>query len=336
MAFENITVTQYDTDSGTVAGPDSTAAMQVQLSLTGVAAGAALAVIGTVVITSGWPYAQLTSVSDSNGDTWGEIRHFNSGVAEDTTFYTSARHVFALCTASDGGNVTVTLNFNGVYPFGGAIESVPSSKGVQYNLALVEIPGMRTSSPIDVAATDVVTSGTTTEVVTGALSQTDNLILYSHGTWVSYSGAPASFTSMLSANNGAIIGGLLAYRKITSASSQTITHTHGSAASAVGGWAIVLRAAETAGGTYRYKLQLDPTTFDETDTNLTVYIWRNSAFDTGIAEKYTGQAGETDGSILITTGLPSNLTSSDVITFLVVSGDGTTRAGPGVGTVEAV
>jgi len=336
MAFENIQVAQSVTAFGTTVGPGSTTAMTFTMSLTGVAANSALLLVGSMVMKDGWPYAFATSVS--GGGTWSTPVHFNCGVFEGT-FNTSARQVYAIAENVSAGDKTITVSVNGVGSLTGSPSplSVASTNGVQYRLALIEISDARGSSAIDKVVTAVVNTGTTTSLDTGALTQTDNIQIWTHGTYVSYSGVPSGFTSLMTASNpsDSIHGTVIAHRKVTSAASTTVSQTHGTAATAVGGQLIVIRAAEVTGATYRYKFLLDSTQFTSADTGLEVHVWRNGEPYTTLAERYTGLAGNATAGTLYVTGVPENVALTDTIKAKVFN---TADASIGyiTGTVEAV
>jgi len=337
MAFADIQVLQSTTASGTTVGPDSAAAMTVDLSLTGVTAGSTLLVVGTMFLTTGWPYAKATSVA-SSGDTWSTPVKLDNGFSEGDVFYSATRSFYAVAANVGGGNDTVTVSFNGADPFNAdATESVPSTKGVQYRLALIEIGDARTAAPIDTVVTKRVVSGTTTAVTTGVLAQTDNIQVWVHGLNTSYSGVPSGFTSLITKSNGedSIHGAVVAHRKVTSATSTTVTQTHGSVATAVGGFLITLRAADSGGGSVRYKFLMDTTNFTSSDTAVEVHVWRNSEPYTGTAERYTGLTGDAvAGTLYVTTDLPPNVSVGDTIKAAIFNA---TDASVGyvTGTVES-
>lgn len=338
MPYANIQVAQSDTDFGTTVGPNSSAAMDVTLSLIGVTANSTLVVVGTMFLTSGWPYAKCSGVA-STGDTWSTPAVLSNGYSNSGTFYTAARSFVSVASGVTSGNKTVTVSFNGSDPFNGeATQSVESTKGVQYRLALIEITNARTSGAIDLIVSNVVTSGTSTAVVTGELAQTDNIQIWCHGTYTGYSGVPSGFTSLMTKSNGddSLHGAVIAHRKVTSSASTTITQNHTETTTAVGGFVIVIKAADASGVTYRYNFQLDPAEFTSADTGIEAHVWRNGESYEVVAERYTGLSGDaTAGTLLITTGLPTNVDVTDTIKADLFN---TTHASAGkvTGTVEAV
>lgn len=338
MAFENISVLQSSVESGTLTGPGDASAMTVDLALTGVTAGSALLLVGTAFLTSGWPYVKMTSVA-STGDVWTTPVKYDLGFDNGGTFFNAGRGFYAIAADADGGDTTVTVSFNGADPFSGeATQSVEAAKGVQYHLALIEIALARTAAPVDLVVSNKVTTGTDTSVTTGVLTQTDNVQVWVHGLFTSYSGVPSGFTSLLTTSNGTggLPGTVIAHREVSSAASTTVSQTHGTVDTAVGGFLITVRAAETGGSTYRYKFLLNSSTFTSADTSVEAHVWRNGEPYAKVAERYTGLAGDgTAGILYITSGLPADALATDTIKAAIFNG---TDASVGYvsGTVESV
>lgn len=338
MAFANIQVAQSVSASGTTTGPGTASAMTVNLNLTGVTAGSTIVVVGVMFLTSGWPYAACTGVT-STGDTWSAPVKVDAGYDNTNTFFNASRLFYSVASNVTSGSKTITVSFNGVDPFNSeAIQTVEVTKGVQYRLVAIEITNARTTGALDAMVENKTATGATTDVVSGLLDQTDNIQIWVHGAYTSYSGAPSGFTPILTKSNGddAIIGGIVAHRKVTSSASTTVSQGHGTVTTSVGGMLITIKAADAAGATYRYKFLLDPATFTSADTAVEAHVWRNGEPYAVVAERYTGLTGDaTAGTLLITTGLPSNVAATDTIKAQVFN---TTDASVGyvTGTVEAV
>lgn len=298
MAFANVQIKSVATLKDLPAAGVTTA----QITLTGVTAGSLLVISGSYYI-SGGVSSSLLSVADTQTNTWGNINNFRpDGVA---LIFSAMAHNVA------SGDTTITATFT----------SHANSRRISW--AAFEITGAKTSDALEKQVTNTSpVSSTSTSVTTGTLAQTDNLLLFNHGTWTNSSGgAPSGWSSHLTHANGVdgYIGAQISSLKVTSVSTLTPTVTHSLTGTTNGAQVLVIQA--TTAGALRYKFQLNPATFTSADTDLTVYVWRNGAPDSVLAEKYTGLSGDaTIAGDLYITSPPVGATVNDSITGAIYNG----------------
>lgn len=286
MAFENIAVRQAP--STVVSADDAT----VTLSIT-VAAGSTLILIGGAV--NGVTY----QTSLLNSATYG-ANAFGTPVNLRTGSQYLANVFVAVAENVSAGTYTVTGNFS-------------QSSNNKVSMACIEIEKPVTSSGTTTPVTGAGTAGATSTSTssTGALAQTDNIIVGCaagpFGTPVN----PAGYSSVLTQANGTYLGCQISYKKVTATDAVTFTVDHESGGTP-GAIALAVLAA-TAGGTKQYKFLLDATAFTSSDTGITGYVWRNGAPDNVLAEKYTGLEGDAVAGTLIITGVPAAAETTDTV-----------------------
>jgi hypothetical protein len=291
MSFANISVLNVVTDKLLPAAGVATA----ELTLTGVTAGSLLLITGSYYI-SGGVSANLLSVADTQSNTWSNINNFRpDGIAL----------VFsAIAMNATAGNTTITATFT----------SHANSRRIAW--AAFEIGGALTASAIDQLVTNTSPSGSTsTSVTTAALAQTDNLLIFTHGTWTNSSGgAPSGWTSHLTHANGVdgIIGTQISSRQVTSTAGVTAAVTHSTTGTTNGAQIIVLKAALAS--SIRYRFELDDTTLTSSDTGITGFVWRNGSPSSVLAEEYTGLSGDATAGRILITAIPVGVSLGDSIT----------------------
>jgi hypothetical protein len=136
------------------------------------------------------------------------------------------------------------------------------------SLVLLEIEKAALSSALD-GDTNIGTSGSnatsTSSDATGALSQTDNMLVLACGGWFGAPSNPTGWTSQLTQENGAYIGLQVSTKRVTATTTQTGTVSH-EATPAASAQLLVFKAAQTA--TLRYKFLLDSGTFTSADSSI--------------------------------------------------------------------
>lgn len=310
MAFEAIAVRQ--SKAFTVTGEDTSVAATLDSA---VAAGSTLVIIGTEASTDGL-VAILSSVSDTSTNTWGTPTNTRTaGAYAPNTFACVAENVAS-------GSPTVTMTFGG---------SDGNTNKVSFTLIEVENPV--TSSGVDKLVTGTASGSTSTSTsATGALTQTDNLVILAAGGWFGTPSNPSGWTNIQSVMNGAYMGSLVCHKTVTATDSITGTVAH-EAAAATSAIMLVIKAA-TAGSALQYTFTFDTSTFTSADTGITGYVWRNATPDQAAAQRFTGLAGDaTAGTLHITDDLPSGLSVSDTIYGIFYNG--TDTSGLVSGTVES-
>jgi len=309
MAFQAIAVRQYKSDPLTAQGANPTIALD-----SAVAAGSTLLLIGAAYRKDTGQTTLLNSVADGT-NTWGTPTNVrSSGSYSPNVFCAIAENVSA-------GSPTVTATLNQA-----------ASNFVSWSL--IEIEKCVTSSGVMTPVTGTASSGTTTSTAaTGALAQTDNLVVVCAGGYFGTPSNPSGFTSLLTQmNNGAYVGAQVSYKTVTATDSLTGTVTH-DATSGSSALLVVIKAA-TAGSALHYKFQLDASAFTSADTGITGFVWRNATPDAAAAQRFTGLAGDANaGDLIIATGLPSGIAVSDTLYGIFYNGNDT--SGLIAGVVEA-
>ena len=292
MAYQAIAVRQVKSE--TKASPQTNTITITPASA--VAAGSTLVLVGGARDTNTGQTVLLNSVSDTSSNTWGSP----TNVRLSTSWDPNAFLAIAENVASGTPTLTATFNRNGY-------NSVTWS--------LFEIEKVVTSSGADktVTGTATGTTGTISTSATGALTQTDNLvILVVSGYTITWDNPAGWSIAINKSNEGTMIGTIIAYKTVAATDSITGTVTHASCAAETSAIMVVLKAA-AAGATLQYKFQLNPSTFTSADTGITGYVWRNGNPDEVLAEKYTGLKGDaTDGDLIIT-GIPVAAEVTDTI-----------------------
>jgi hypothetical protein len=296
MAYANIQKTQAVTATATPAGATSA------LTLTGVSAGSCLLILGSYYITSGIT-CELLSVADTQTNTWAVTENNQDAAGPGAILFAAVAHNVA------AGDTTITATFT----------AHANTRRIAW--AAVEISGAKTSAAVSLVATGNAIAGVSSvAITTGALAQTDNVLLACYGVWANWnngiSDPGGSWTQILKNSNGTdgACGVLIGDTKVTSLSSRTVT---GSSSSAPGlattGFVLAVQAAET--GAYKYVFDnFDPADLTSSDTGITALVYRNGDYTNTIPEVYTGLTGSaTDGTLEIATGVPVDVALTDTI-----------------------
>lgn len=260
-----------------------------------VAAGSTLVLVGGARDANTGQTVLLNSVSDTSANTWGSPTNVRlSSSYNPNAFLAIAENVAA-------GTPTLTATFN-------------RSTSNSVTWALFEVEKVVTSSGADktVTGTSTASTGTVSTSATGALTQTDNLVILCASAYTTTWNNPAGYTIAINnSHTSAAIGTLIGYKTVAATDSLTGTVTFASTAVEASAIMVVLKAA--SGSALQYKFQLNPSVFTDADTGVTGYVWRNGNPDEVLAEKYTSLEGDaTDGDLIIT-GVPSGAALGDTI-----------------------
>lgn len=283
-----------------------------------VLAGSLLVVIGAGLRRGLYAYSHLTSISDTQSNTWQSIVTQGSGAAASvwTTYAMNAT----------AGATTLTLAFTGS----------DNSLGV----VAFEVTGALTTGALDQtkAATTAASGTPTATTSTGAsstLAQANNLVFLIAAGALGLPTNPAGWTEYLSTQNGANLIGCQICAKVTAATTAiTGTVEHADATAERNALLAVFKEGAAA-PTKRYKFQFDSAAFTSADTGITGYVWRNATPVTGTAEEYTSLVGAsaTAGDLYISS-IPAAAAVSD--TVLGIFSNGTDTSGLVSGAVEEV
>lgn len=296
MAYADVQKRQAVTDLATPAGATS------QLTLTGVAAGSCLLIVGSYYITTGIT-CELLSVADTQTNTWVVTENNQDAAGPGAILFAAVAHNVA------AGDTTITATFT----------SHANTRRIAW--AAIEISGAKTAGAVSLVATGDAAAGVSSvSVTTGALAQTDNVLICCFGVWANWnsgiSDASGAWTQILknsngtSGTNGVLIGDV----KVTSLASRTVTGGSSSAPGlATTGFVLAVQAAET--GTYKYVFDnLDPDEFTSADTGITALVYRNGDYGDTFPEVYTGLVGSaTAGTLEIDAGLPADVALTDTV-----------------------
>lgn len=289
-------------------------------------AGSTVVVIGGATRHATSQGAVLTGVADNSGsNTW--------GAPENTRASDSYNPNGFVCVAQNvaAGTPTITLTFDAV-------------NGNRISGVLYEIIGAPSSAAVEEILEGVGTGAyTTTTNTSGTLSQADNLVIGMGTGWFGDPAGTAGYTATLDQTNGinSYLGCWVGHKTIAETTPLSYTQSHPeTAVSNTSVIAIIIKQA-AAGASYRYKFKLRSDTFTSADTNVNLYVWRNSGPDGVLAEAYTGLTGDaTAGDLVvpsatIAAAYPSAVVAgTDTITGIAwVTGGNTT--GLMTGTVEA-
>lgn len=310
MSFQAIAVRQARAFA--LSGQTGTVALTFDSA---VLAGSALVVIGTSVRSDTGQTTLLSSAS--GGATWGSATN-----AQGSGSYTPNAFAAVGVNAS-AGSPTVTLTLN-------------QAASNRVSCTLLEIEKVPTSAVVDKTVTGTNTAdATVSTAATGLLTQTDNLLILCGGGYIGIPSNPSGWVSHQTQQNGTFIGCQVSSLKVTSTASVVGSVTGDTAGLGKSAVMLALKAAAVVGGPY-YEFLLRSDTFTSADTGLEAFVWRNGDPDVVVAEKYTGLAGNaTAGKLLISSGLPVGVTTSDTIRGLVrVSGGTGDTSGIITGTVK--
>jgi hypothetical protein len=275
-------------------------------------AGSTIVVIGGAARHLDSQGAVLTGVADNSGsNTW--------GTPENTRAAASYNPNGFVCVAQNvaAGTPTITLTFDAV--------NANRISGVLY-----EIIGAPSSSAIEEILEGVGTGAYTTSTNTsGTLSQADNIVIGMGCGWFGNPADTAGYTATLDQTNGvsSYLGCWVGHKVISATTALSYTQSHPeSAVNNSNVIAIIIKQA-AVGVTYQYKFRLRTDTFTSADTNVNLYVWRNSGPDGVFAELYTGLAGDaTAGDLIVpSSSIPASVASTDTITGIawVTSGETT-------------
>lgn len=296
MAYADVQKRQAVTGLATPAGATS------QLTLTGVAAGSCLLIVGSYYITTGIT-CELLSVADTQTNTWVVTENNQDAAGPGGILFAAVAHNVA------AGDTTITATFT----------SHANARRIAW--AAIEISGAKTAGAVSLVATGDAAAGVSSvSITTGALAQTDNVLICCFGVWANWnsgiSDASGAWTQILKNSNGTsgTTGVLIGDVKVTSLASRTVTGASSSASGyATTGFVLAVQAAET--GTYKYVFDnLDPDEFTSADTGITALVYRNGDYENTFPEVYTGLAGSaTAGTLEIDTGLPADVALTDTV-----------------------
>lgn len=312
MPFQAIGVRQHNLLPETAVGLSRTR------TLSNVAAGSTLILIGSAVYNGGAePAPYLNAVSDTSGNTWTNLtRTRSSGAYSPQVFCAIANNVAA------AASLTVTAQFLGT-------DDLLNN----YTWGVIEVE-KAAASALEGSITPVLTTASainTTLGPTGTLSQTDNLLLAVVGGWIGDPSSPAGWNELISQTNGETnrIGLQVSAKTIATTDPQTVTVGHDTA-SGGSGFIIVLKAA-AAGGTIRYRFSgFNPAVVNSGLTGVEAHVWRNGAPWNKLAERYEGLAGDDSGAFIIDSGLPGDVAVGDSVTANFRSASGFSDDAAGV------
>ena len=303
---------KLESTSGTLTSPQTVAFDSAVL------AGSLLVVIGAGLRRADYIYSHLTSISDTQSNTWQSIVTQGSGSAA-SVWMTYAMNATA-------GATTLTLSFTG------SDNSIAA--------CAFEVTGALTSGALDQtkAATTAASGTATTTSSTGAsstLAQANNLVFLIAAGALGIASNPAGWTEYLNNQNGANLIGCQISAKVTAATTAiTGTVEHADATAERNALLAVFKEGAAA-PTKRYKFQFDSSAFTSADTGITGYVWRNATPVTGTAEEYTSLVGASAvaGDLYIAS-IPASAATSD--TVLGIFSNGTDTSGLVSGSVEEV
>ena len=260
-----------------------------------VAAGSTLVLIGGATDAGTGQTVLLNSVSDTSANTWGSP----TNVRLSSSYNPNAFLAIAENVAAGTPTLTATFNRN-------------TSNSVTW--ALFEVEKVLSSSGADktVTGTSTASTGTVSTSATGALTQTDNLVILCASAYTVTWNNPAGYTVAINNSHQATkVGTWIGYKNVTATDSLTGTVTFDATAVQASAIMVVLKAA--TGSALQYKFQLNSAAFTSADTGITGYVWRNGNPDEVLAEKYTSLAGDATAGDLIVTGVPSGAALGDTI-----------------------
>lgn len=316
MAFQLIAVKQAK--SFTLTAQSSPLSLSFDSAVT---ANSAIVVIGAAIEST--DQAALLGTVSGGSATWGSATNTRSS----GDFLPNVCAAVGANVAAGSPTFTVPFTTNGV-----------ASTNFRFTGMLLEIEKVPTSAVVANTVTGTSTSATSTSTsATGTLAQTDNLVILCAGGWFGVPVNPAGYTERLNVQNGSFIGCHVSTKKVTATTTQTGTVNHDSApaASAI---LLVIKAADDSA--YKYEFPLVDSTgaaIASGITNLKAIVCRNrDPYTTGSYEYYTGLTSSA-GKLVITSGLPSGLSTSDALRVSVESSDASiANVGWSPGEVKAV
>ena len=302
MPFGNITIVQSKPVVLTGASSPITASFDSPIT-----SGNLVAFIGVGI--NGSSDIGATLGTPTGGGTWANIANGRSS----GSYGPSAFGAF-LAGASGSPSFSFPFTDNGV-----AI-----SGGLRVAGVLVEI-NAQAASYLDgaVKTGSGAVNSTSTSISTGALAQTDNLLLGVVALWSGMPGNPAGWTSLLSQSNGSTPGVQVSWQKTTAVTNTTFTVSHTAAPGVpTSGLLWVIKAIDV--GTFIYEFQFPSSGTGSMPSNqgtIRAVVARNrDPFTTGSYEYYNGltaatgtAAGDSTTRLLTITSVPNDVALTDTL-----------------------